>query len=125
MTEKRKEPREELNYIYEKAKESQVVYNVSQEYITTTVDKVRLCMHSHLENLGRRRAWTTPLGIFITVLVTLATTTFKDAVLPSATWQSVFVVSAIISGLWLFWSVYRMPKTETVDDIIKALKENK
>jgi len=125
MSAKEKGTKDELKFIQEKAgARSQVVYNVSQEYITTTGDKIRLCMHSHIEHLGRRRAWTTPLGIFLTILVTLVTTTFKDAILLSAqTWQAIFIIAGGLSVLWLIWSLIKMPKAETEEDIVKALKE--
>lgn len=123
MTPKKTEPENELKFIQEKAMGSQVVYNVSQEYITTTGDKIRLCMHAHIDHLGKRRAWTTPLGIFLTILVTFATTTFKDAILlPAQTWQAIFIIACALSVLWLIQSLIQMPKAETEEDIVKALK---
>jgi len=115
---------DELKVIYEKAGQSQVVYNVSQEYITVTADKIRICMHGHLETLEKRRAWTTPLGILLTVVLTFATTTFKEAFLPAETWQAIFVMSGIIAGVWLLITLIKLPKSENVEDIIRALKRN-
>ena len=123
MSKKAEPKKDELKFIFEKAGQSQVIYNVSQEYITTTSDKIRICLHEHMEHLGKRRAWTTPLGILLTILVTLSTTTFKDALLPAQTWQSVFILSAIISSIWLVITIRQIPKAENEEDIIKALKK--
>ena len=121
---KKAEPKmDELKFIYEKAGQSQVVYNVSQEYITTTADKIRICLHKHIEHLGKRRAWTTPLGILLTILLTFSTTTFKEAILSAQTWQAVFIISGIISGIWLVITLRQIPKAEDEEDIIRALKQ--
>jgi hypothetical protein len=122
MAEKKGGKEEDLNAIFQKAAGSQVIYNISQEYITTTTDKIRICMHSHMKNLEKRRAWITPLGIFLTILITFATTSFKQAVFSPETWQAFFLMFGAVSLVWLILSLSQIPKAEDEEDLILALK---
>lgn len=99
--------------------------NVSQEVIVTTEDKIVLCLHEYLENIDKRRSWIAPFGILLTILMTLATTTFRSIFFPAETWQAIFVIAAVLSGVWLAVSLYQSPKAMSVQDIVKKLKVSK
>jgi len=64
---------------------SSVSLNVSQNLIITTEDKVRLCLSEHLDRMQKRRGWIAPLGILVTILLTLITSTFRNVGLSTAT----------------------------------------
>jgi Flp pilus assembly protein TadB len=96
--------------------------NVSQEVIVTTEDKVKLCLQKHLQYLEKKRGWSTPLGIFLTVIAALITTNFKNIGLTSDTWQAIFIIIGALSLVWLSLSIYQATKVETIEDIIAELK---
>ena len=96
--------------------------NVAQKVIVTTEDKLRLCLLRHLQYIGKKRGWTTPLAIFLTVIVTCVTTTFKDVGLSASTWQAVFAVMGGLSFVWLVWSIYQALKAKKLEDIISELR---
>jgi Flp pilus assembly protein TadB len=114
---------ENLKRQLEKIGGSKLTMNVSQEYIITTKDKVKLCLHEYLKNMETRHSWTTPLGILIAVIATLTTTTFRTAGFGAETWQAIFVISAVLSFVWLVYSLYKMPRAKTIEDLVKQLKE--
>ncbi len=103
---------------------SEVHLNVSQEVIVTTEDKIRLCLSKHLDNMGKKRGWIAPLGILLTIILTLVTSDFTDMGFDAPTWQAIFVVSGIISLMWFLNSVKNALKSEKAEDIIGELKRD-
>lgn len=54
----------------------------------TTTEWVTCCLQKHLQNIGSRDEWKTPAGVLLTILLTFATTDFKDALgIPAAAWH--------------------------------------
>lgn len=96
--------------------------NLGQEVIMTTEDKLRLCLLEHLQYIGKRRAWSTPLGILLTVIVAFVTTEFKDVGFSAYTWQAIFVIVGILTAIWFAWSIIQIPKSKTVEDVVNKLK---
>jgi hypothetical protein len=73
-----------------------VSVNVRQEFIVTTEDKLRLCLHAHLENVEKRKDWWTPAGLFFAILTTLVTTsTFKNIGLKATEWRALFIFTGV------------------------------
>lgn len=102
---------------------SDVYTRTSQVIITTTEDKLRLCLTENFKKTEKRKSWVAPFGIFATILVTLLTSDFNDAVLPAGTWQAIFCLSAIITFVWFVYSAYHGIKSVKIEDIIRELKE--
>lgn len=104
---------------------SNVHLNVSQDLIITTEDKVRIHLSSHLGRLERKRAWIAPLGVLMTIVITLLTANFKEQsfLLGPDVWHALFVVSAVLSGCWLLYALKDAWKSESVDDLIEKLKK--
>lgn len=98
--------------------------NVSQEVIITTEDKVRLCLSEHLKRMEKKRGWIAPLGILMAIVLTLVTTTFKEFGLSAATWQAIFIVGAVLSGVWLVWSIREAQRSQKIEDIVAELKKD-
>lgn len=99
--------------------------NVSQEIVKITVDKLRLVLTEHLKCLEERKSWMTPLGIFITLLLVLTTTDFKDSLsIKSATWEAFFLMAVALTLIWLIRTIIRAIRTKTIDDVIELLKTN-
>ena len=98
--------------------------NLPQEVITTTEDKVRLCLSEHLKRMEKKRGWFTPLGILVALIATLITTNFKDAGLDAATWKAFFIIATVLSFGWLIYSVIKALRSEKIEDIIGELKKH-
>ena len=103
---------------------SEVHLNVTQEVIVTTEDKIRLCLSEHLGKMEKKKGWIAPLGIFLTILLTIATSTFTDMIFKAETWQAVFIISGIIAFIWLVYSVKDALQSKKLEDIIGELKKD-
>ena len=103
---------------------SEVYQNVSQKFIITTEDKLRLCLSEHLKQLEKKRSWVAPLGILITIIVTLVTSNFKKVGLDAATWQAIFIIAGLIALGWFIYSVKEAWQSEKIEDIIDELKKD-
>jgi hypothetical protein len=96
--------------------------NVDQELIMITEDRAKLCLMNFLQNMGKRDSWTTPAAIFLTVVATLATTSFRQFVVNADVWQAIFLIVAALSIIWLIISLIKRPKAMKIEDVIKELK---
>ncbi len=102
-------------------KESYV--NVQQIFITTTEDRLRICLGNHLKRLESKREWMVPAGIFLTLLITLTTTDTKDFISVNAsTWQAIYIISTILSFIWLTVSLRNAFLHASLEDILVELK---
>lgn len=104
--------------------------NVSQELMVLTEDKVHLCLKNHLDNLQAQTAWHTPSALFLSILVTFATTTFRDVFyLKGDTWQGFFLFCGVASAAWTIATVFtaiRTPsKKAVIQDILNELKKQR
>ena len=104
-------------------KDSNVNLNISQEWIITTEDKVRLCLVNHLKKIEKNKEWLTPGGIFTTILLTILTADFKELIFPKETWQSVFIFGGIVTAFWTILSFFGRTKASTVDSVVAEIKE--
>jgi hypothetical protein len=64
--------------------------NLSQQIVLTSEDKLRLSLTKHLSRMEKRRAWITPLGILLTIVIVFPTTRFQAFLLSAQTWEAVF-----------------------------------
>jgi hypothetical protein len=102
---------------------SEVHLNVSQNVIVTTEDKLRLHLSDTAKVMGRKNAWIAPLGIVISIVLTLVTADFKDYGLKAPTWEAIFIIGAVLASVWLVYALWQRSKLETVDDLIEKIKE--
>jgi len=96
--------------------------NLSQDAIVITEDKVRLCLITHLERLEAKKDWITPASILITLAITFATTSFRDFLLPAATWQAVFFIAALLDMVWLAMKARMALKAPSLEDLVSSMK---
>lgn len=101
---------------------TKVHLNLDQDAIVITEDKLRLCLMTHLGRLEQRRGWIAPLGIFVTILITLATTKFQYFVFEAAVWKAIFVIGAIASFLWLVRAAVIALRAPNIDDVVNEMK---
>lgn len=96
--------------------------NLGGHIIATTEDKVRLAVMTHLSQIARKHEWVAPCGLLVPIAATFATATFKQAWLPAATWQAVFLLVGLGALVWLIVSVIRGMRAPSIDDFVDALK---
>ncbi len=101
--------------------------NLDQEVIITTKDKIKLALSETKDILESKRLWTTPLGTFLSLFVTLLTADFKEKSfgLTSSVWQAIFVISSIVSIGYLIKSLYLLYKFRDKGDIEEIIKQLK
>ncbi len=108
---------------------SNVVTNISQEYLITTIDKVKLCLFEHQGDLRVQSGWILPTGIFIPVVATLVAAQFNDFLgLSAAVWNAIYLLAAFISGVWLLIALrkaWRSRKRGSVEVLVDRLRENR
>src|ERR1700687_5784569 len=81
--------------------------------IVITTDRLRYVLTVTGHQMAGRHAWTTPLGILLSLILTLCTATFKDTVgLKAATWEGIFVVASVVSAFWLVFVAYTALRSE-------------
>ena len=96
--------------------------DLSQEVVKITVDKLSLILHKHSASIGQRKGWIAPLGIFLTILVVLLTSTFNKVIWSGDTWTAIFVIGGILTFIWLIRSLWRSYKSESIDNLIEKIK---
>lgn len=99
-------------------------FNLDQNAIITTEDKLRLVLLTHLEHMEHRRSWMAPAGVFIAILTSVVTTNFKDLWLPAATWQAIFVLAGGACFVWLLVSLWAAYKAPSIEDVVSELKKS-
>jgi len=103
---------------------AKVHFDPEQEFILATEEKIRLCLAKYVARIENKKAWPTPLGILLAILVIFPTTTFADFVLNAATWEAIFIIAGILSFVWLIRAVWQARESVSIDDIITDLKQS-
>ena len=103
-------------------KTSKIYLNLGQEFILTTDDKFRLCLNKHLSRVEKRKAWMTPFGILLAILIVFPTTTFQPFVCSAETWEAAFIISGLISLGWLIRSIWQARVSTSTDDVMADIK---
>lgn len=85
-------------------------------------DKLRLCLTQRLEAMERRREWIAPAGILVTLILTLASTSFRDFILPKDTWGAIFILASVACLAWLGHSLWRLRGCPSVEDVVAEIK---
>jgi len=102
--------------------ESKLCLNLAQGVIVITEDKVRLCLIKHLSRMEARRGWITPVGMLLIIIAAFATTTFRDFVLNSDTWQAIFIVTGLLVAAWLIRAIIVALRSPSVEDVVAEMK---
>jgi hypothetical protein len=99
--------------------------NTDQQIIKITEDKVRLILHDHITIMEKQKEWITPFGIFLTIVITLLTTSFNTFYFDASTWKAIFVICGFLSLIWLVKASCQALNSEGIDDIIDKFKNKK
>ncbi|GAA6133672.1 hypothetical protein NBRC116188_04610 [Oceaniserpentilla sp. 4NH20-0058] len=102
--------------------------NVKSDLIEITEDKLENILIKHIKRMGTRKGWLAPLGLFISVVLANVSATFSAKFgIPASTWEAIFILAAIGSGIWLFASLIVMWlnwKESTTDFLICKIKDS-
>lgn len=99
--------------------------NLDQSIIQITEDKLVIFLKEYVENVECRDKWIAPLGIALTVVVTLVTAEFRAFVVSADTWRAIFIMSGILALAWLVYAVWSMNKAMKIDDVMQKIKNEK
>ena len=99
---------------------------MSQGLIHITEDKIHVILLEYEEKNKKFYSWTTPLGIFITCLITTITSNFDETWgLSPDTWMAIFVIGTAVSFIWLFFCGYSAWKNRNDRGIRHLIEEIK
>lgn len=102
--------------------------NVSQGIIHITEDKLKVILLEHKEKNNKFYSWTTPLGIFVSCLLTTITANFESSLgIPANTWQAIFIICTVITAIWLLCSIIHAVKSRKgreIEDLIRVIKNS-
>ena len=114
----------EENPLGELALQKSVLTNsLWENIIMVTEDKIRLSLIEHLDNINNKSAWQTPLGLFLTIIITLLTTNFKYFIIWKEVWEAIFIIIGFLSFLWFCYTIYNYFKYDiTIDKLIEDIK---
>lgn len=108
------------------AKQYENIYDHSKsELLNITIDRLKLKLKEHEESLKYKSLALAFFSIILAILLTFATTNFKDALgLSAYTWQAFFLlVLVILSIVSIHYSVNWFRKKITIDKIIDDFKK--
>ena len=95
--------------------------NINQKLIVVTHDKTLLCLRRNLKKLGKAE-WMAPLSTVTTILVTLITSDFRNAIwLGPAEWKAMFVISGLLATGWLAYTARKALRTKGIDEVTRCI----
>lgn len=103
--------------------------NVKSDLIEITEDKLENILLKHLQRLGLRKSWITPLSLLVTIILANLSATFGDKFgIKGNVWEAFFLLVAIVSGIWLVVTIIRMItswKESSLANLIAIIKNAK
>jgi hypothetical protein len=98
--------------------------SLPEDVITTTEDKLRLTLMGYLKKMEKKRGWLTPMGLTISLTLTVMMSAFKDWGFSADTWKALFIIGDIASAVWLVYAVIESFRSVKLDDVIVELKKH-
>ena len=101
-------------------------WNLEQDTIITTEDKLRLCLHNAIDRLDAKRKWWTPSALLVTLILALTMTEFKDQfAIPAATWRAIFLILTGGSIIWALVAICKAIRVKiSVESIVSEIKQS-
>lgn len=98
--------------------------NSSQELIHITEDKLKVILLENRSRLEKSKEWQVPLGILITIALTLATAKFEREILifSASEVSSAAKLLLIVSTAWLIKSLLAIKSRMSIDELIRTIK---
>ena len=106
----------------------EVCSNTKTDFIEITEDKLENILIKFVNDLKSSIVWSTPLSIFITILIVLLTAEFKDFLsISKDVWQAIFYLILGVSFFWFVYAVYKAVKNKDkvkIENLIRKIKNN-
>lgn len=103
--------------------------NVKSDFIEITEDKLENILLKHLQQLGVRKSWITPLSLLFTITLANLSASFGDKYgIKGSVWEAFFLLVAFVSGIWLLVSIIRIIinwKKSSLTNLIAIIKNAK
>lgn len=84
---------------------NKIVRQTKVEVIVISDDKLHIILTNCLGSITKLNQWATPLGILVTLAVTMLTTSFKAFILSASVWEAIFWIITILNVAWLIKSI--------------------
>lgn len=108
-------------------KNAKIFDNLDQNIIRITEDKLKLILKDYQSDIEDKKAWQNPLGIFITLILTLLTTqNFKNLFhIQASVWQAAFYIATFLVCIWLISTSYNsfLKRKISIQTIIDEAKQ--
>jgi hypothetical protein len=99
-------------------------YNLEQDLIIITEDKIKLCLIEYIGSLSKKDKWKYHLEIFITIILVFITADFKSFVFNRDVWTAIFFISGCITLFFLIISIFQAFKNKaSLEELMLALKK--
>ncbi len=98
--------------------------SLPQDVITTTEDKLRLALSEYLKKTEKKKGWRTPMGLMISLTLTLMMSSFKNWGLSADTWKAIFIIGDVASFTWLIFAIIESLRSVKLDEVIAELKKH-
>ncbi len=100
--------------------------NTKSDLIEITHDKLEIILLKHLEFVSIKNSWISPISVFITILLTNLTATFKKFIgIEKEVWEALFLLGLVGSIFWLVIALIRISihrKEANIDYVINKIK---
>lgn len=100
---------------------SGISQNTDTHVISITEDKLYRIIKNYHQDLTKSKDWITYLGIFVTLLASLAASTFTDFIFPPTVWKNIFICASAIAGFLTVIAVWKRMQDKPIT--AKALVE--
>ena len=102
--------------------------NIKSPLIEITEDKLIVILTRFLQKVRRTLTWSTPLSLFVTLLLTILTADFNKAFLgiSKEVWTAIFYISFAGSIAYTIYggiAAWRAAKESTVENVVEKIKD--
>jgi len=117
-------PTEATNLFDDSNRQSVIYFNIAQQILVVTEDRLRLGMNNFLRREKKRREWYTPAGMLISEIAASVTSNFHRAAGVSGDqWQAIFYSLIALTLVWLIVTLTKMQRGLSVDLLIDSFKQ--
>ena len=96
---------------------------LGHDLIIISADKIRLAYSEQIKLMQVKGSWVAPIGLFLTLLLSLLTAEFSDSFgIEKAVWKAFFLLGCLLTFLWAVISVYRSFSSTPIEDVESFIK---
>lgn len=99
------------------------VSEININVISITEDRLENILNAHFVRMSHSRDWIGAAALFLTILIVLVTSDFKNKWLDAPTWRAFFLLLCIASLIYLIYCTYNFFKNkDSVSNILQDIK---